>query len=113
MASSSSIDIDMAGCFAEGTAPCWIGWCGGGTKRLCGSRGLFRGGCGRLGVACEVGARGLGACREVQEDNGGARRRRSEGAGTEDKGGWWMEGAWQGRSDARLLAGCLSSQSSV
>lgn len=109
MASSSSIDIDMMGCFAEGTAPYVSRWCGGGTKRLCSSRRLVRGCCGRREDVCDAGARGLGACRQrckktmVGHVGGGAkvrapRMRKVDGS----------VGAWQDESNARRvwLAAC-------
>lgn len=48
----------------------------------------------------------------VREDNGGARRRRSEGAGTEVEEGWRIGGCLAERVQSEASrAGCLSSES--
>ena len=63
----------MAGGFAVGTAPFLTSWCVVGPKKLCSGQGWWVGVIMVVGgaEALEAGARGLGACRELQEDEAG------------------------------------------
>lgn len=102
VASSSSMEMDMAGCFDVGTAPYSAGWCGGGPRRLCSSRGL----CGRSGCGEQRGVGGrrawagcLQRCEKTRWGTSSAERGCGQAPMSEQ--GMGDEGVVVGESDAR------------